>query len=71
MQFDRGFISPYMVTDHEKMTCEYEDPNILITDRKDYFAQTDDPCPRNGLQEGKPLLIIAEDVEGEALAAPS
>jgi len=69
MQFDRGFISPYMVTDHEKMTCEYEDPNILITDRKIPALKQMIPILEMASQEGKPLLIIAEDVEGEALAA--
>jgi len=69
MQFERGFISPYMVTDHEKMTCEYEDPHILITDRKITSLKQMIPILEMASQEGKPLLIIAEDVEGEALAA--
>jgi len=58
-----------MVTDHEKMTCEYEDPNILITDRKITSLKQMIPVLEMASQEGKPLLIIAEDVEGEALAA--
>jgi len=69
MQFDRGFISPYMVTDHEKMTVEYEDPAILITDRRISTLKQMIPILETVAQEGKPLLIIAEDVEGEALAA--
>lgn len=69
MQFDRGYISPYMVTDPEKMACEYEDPYILITDRKISSLKQIIPILEATAQEGKPLLIIAEDVEGEAQAA--
>jgi chaperonin GroEL len=69
MQFDRGFISPYMVTDHEKMTAEYEDPSILVTDRRISTLKQMIPILEMAAQDGKPLLIIAEDVEGEALAA--
>ena len=68
MQFDRGYISPYMVTDQERRVVEFEDPYILITDRK---IQTLDLIPVLEMiaQAGKPLLIIAEDVDGEAQTA--
>jgi chaperonin GroEL len=69
MQFDRGFISPYMATDHEKMICEQEDPYILITDKKLSSMKELVPLLEKVAQEGKPLLIIAEDIEGEAQAA--
>ncbi|OPY37062.1 MAG: Thermosome subunit [Methanoregula sp. PtaU1.Bin051] len=69
MQFDRGFISPYMVTDHEKMVCEYEDPFIFITDKRISSIKQIVPILELAAQEGKPLLIIAEDVDGEAQAA--
>jgi len=69
MQFDRGFISPYMVTDQEKMVCEYEDPYILLTDRKISSIKQIVPILELVAQEGRPLLIIAEDVDGEAQAA--
>ncbi len=69
MQFDRGYISPYMVTDHERMTWEYEDPYILITDRRISSLRQMVPILEMVAQEGKPLLIIAEDIEGEAQAA--
>ncbi len=69
MQFDRGYVSPYMVTNHEKMTCEYDDPYILITDRSITSLKQMIPILEIAAQEGKPLLIIAEDVEGEAHAA--
>lgn len=68
MQFDRGYISPYMVTDADKMEAVMSDPYILITDRK-IGAITDLlPALEKVVQAGKELLIIAEDVEGEALA---
>ncbi|MEW6173302.1 MAG: chaperonin GroEL [Bacillota bacterium] len=68
MNFDRGYISPYMITDPERMEAILSDPYILITDKK-VSAITDIlPLLEKVLQTGKPLLIIAEDVEGEALA---
>ena len=68
MQFDRGYLSPYMVTDAEKMVAELEDPYILITDKKVSSIQDLIPVLEKVMQSGKPLLIIAEDIEGEALA---
>ncbi|NMB12584.1 MAG: chaperonin GroEL [Firmicutes bacterium] len=68
MQFDRGYISPYMVTDAERMEAVLEDPYILITDRKIGSIQDLLPVLEKMIQVGRPLLIIAEDVEGEALA---
>lgn len=68
MNFDRGYISPYMITDPERMEALLSDPFVLITDKK-VSAVTDIlPLLEKVLQSGKPLLIIAEDVEGEALA---
>jgi chaperonin GroEL len=68
MNFDRGYISPYMITDPERMEAILTDPYILITDKK-VSAVTDIlPLLEKVLQSGKPLLVIAEDVEGEALA---
>ena len=68
MQFDRGYISPYFVTNAEKMRAELEDPYLLIYEKK--LSALNDPLPllEAVVQTGKPLLIIAEDVEGEALA---
>ncbi len=68
MQFDRGYISPYMVTDNEKMEVVYEDPMILITDKKITNIQEILPLLEQIVQGGKSLVIIAEDIEGEALA---
>lgn len=68
MQFDRGYLSPYMVTDTEKMVAELENPYILITDKKISNIQEILPVLEQVVQSGKTLLIIAEDVEGEALA---
>ncbi|MCI1946373.1 chaperonin GroEL [Clostridium luticellarii] len=68
MQFDRGYLSPYMVTDTEKMEATLEDPYILITDKKISNIQDLLPLLEKIVQQGKKLLIIAEDVEGEALA---
>ncbi len=68
MQFDRGYISPYMVTDTEKMEAVLDDAYILITDKKITNIQEILPCLEQIVQQGKKLLIIAEDVEGEALA---
>src|SRR5690625_5235283 len=68
MQFYRGYSSPYMVTDQDSMEAVLEDPYILITDKKITNIQEVLPILEAVVQEGKPLLIIAEDVEGEALA---
>merc|ERR1711965_206130 len=68
MQFDRGYLSPYFVTDSDKMTTELEDPYILIFDKKISNMKDLLPVLEKVVQTGKPLLIIAEDVEGEALA---
>ena len=68
MQFDRGYVSAYMVTDTEKMVAELEDPYILITDRKLSNVQDILPVLEQVVQMGGKLLIIAEDIEGEALA---
>ena len=68
MQFDRGYISPYMVTDTEKMIAELDEPYILITDKKISNVQDLLPVLEQIVQQGKKLLIIAEDIEGEALA---
>jgi chaperonin GroEL len=68
MQFDRGYISPYMVTDTEKMEAVLEDPFILLTDRKVSNIHDLLPLLEKIVQKGKQLLLIAEDVEGEALA---
>jgi chaperonin GroEL len=68
MQFDRGYISPYMVTDTEKMEAVLEDPFILLTDRKVSSIHDLLPLLEKIVQKGKQLLLIGEDVEGEALA---
>ena len=68
MQFDRGYISPYFVTDSEKMRVVLEDPYILINEKKLSNLQALLPVLEAVVQSGKPLLIVAEDVEGEALA---
>ncbi|GGJ79738.1 chaperonin GroEL [Anoxybacillus voinovskiensis] len=68
MQFDRGYVSAYMVTDTEKMEAVLENPYILITDKKISSIQDILPVLEQVVQHGKPLLIIAEDIEGEALA---
>jgi len=68
MQFDRGYLSPYLVTDSEKMTTDLEDPYILIFDKKISTMKDLLPILEKVVQSGKPLLIIAEDIEGEALA---
>src|SRR5690348_6696262 len=68
MQFDRGYISPYFVTNAEKMLCELEEPHILIHEKKLSTLQPLLPLLEAVVQSGKPLLIIAEEVEGEALA---
>ncbi|KPV45015.1 chaperonin GroEL [Alicyclobacillus ferrooxydans] len=68
MQFDRGYSSPYMVTDTDKMEAVLDDPFILITDKKIGNIQEILPVLERVVQSGRPLLLIAEDVEGEALA---
>src|SRR5437660_5278085 len=68
MQFDKGYISPYMVTNAQRMEAVLEEPFILITDKKISSIQELLPILEKVVQSGKPLLIIAEDVEGEALA---
>jgi chaperonin GroEL len=68
MQFDRGYISPYFITNADKMRVELEDPYILINEKKLSSLQAMLPLLEAVVQTGKPLLIIAEDVEGEALA---
>jgi chaperonin GroEL len=68
LQFDRGYLSPYFVTNAEKLLVEFDDPYILIHERKLATLQPLLPILEGVVQSGKPLLIIAEDVEGEALA---
>jgi chaperonin GroEL len=68
MQFDRGYLSPYFITNAEKMICELDDPFILIHEKKLASLQPLLPVLESVVQSGKPLLIIAEEVEGEALA---
>jgi chaperonin GroEL len=68
MQFDRGYVSPYFITDAEKMVCELEDPYILLHEKKLSGLQPMLPLLESVVQSGKPLLIVAEEVEGEALA---
>jgi chaperonin GroEL len=68
MQFDRGYLSPYFVTNAEKMVCELENPFILLHEKKLSGLQTMLPVLEAVVQSGRPLLIVAEDVEGEALA---
>ncbi|HKK79753.1 MAG TPA: chaperonin GroEL [Phaeodactylibacter sp.] len=67
MQFDRGYLSPYFVTDTENMVTEYEDPYILIHDKKISNMQDIVPILEKVVQAGRPLLIIAEDIESQAL----
>ena len=68
MQFDRGYVTPYMVTDTEKMETVYEDCSVLITDKKISVFQDIVPLLESVIQSGRKLLIIAEDVEGDALS---
>lgn len=68
MQFDRGYLSPYFITNADKMVAELEDPYILIHEKKLSSLQALLPILEAVVQSGKPLLIVAEDVEGEALA---
>ena len=67
MQFDRGYLSPYFITDAEKMVADYENPFVLITDKKISNMQDLVPVLEKSLQTGRPLLIIAEDVDSQAL----
>ncbi len=67
MQFDRGYLSPYFVTNTEKMQVEFDSPNILITDKKISSMKELLPLLEKAVQTSKPLLIVAEDIEGEAL----
>ncbi len=68
MQFDRGFLSPYMVTDTDKMVTEFEEPYILLTDKKITNMKQLVPILEMVAESGRPLFIIAEDIEGEAIA---
>merc|ERR1712100_954348 len=68
MQFDRGYLSPYFVTNSEKMITEMDTPHILLFEKKISSLQPVLPLLESVVQSGKPLLIIAEDIEGEALA---
>lgn len=68
MQFDRGYISPYFVTNTEKMVCEFENPYVLIYEKKLSSLQQFLPVLEAVVQSGRPLVIVAEEVEGEALA---
>merc|ERR1712070_110526 len=68
MQFDRGYLSPYFVTDAEKMRATLEDPYILLHEKKLSNLQDMLPILEKVVQSGRPLMIIAEDIEGEALA---
>ena len=68
MQFDRGYISPYFVTNAEKMSCEMEHPYILLFDKKISTLKDMLPILEQTAQSGRPLLIISEDVDSEALA---
>lgn len=69
MQFERGFISPYMVTDHEKMLAEFEEPYILLVDKKISTVKQLIPVLEKVAREGRPLFIVAEDIDGEAQTA--
>src|SRR5207247_11056027 len=68
MQFDRGYLSPYFITNAEKMQVELETPFILLHEKKLSALQSMLPILEAVVQSGKPLLIVAEDIEGEALA---
>src|SRR5690606_20096365 len=68
MQFDRGYLSPYFITNADKMVCELDSPYILFNEKKLSNLQAILPVLEAVVQSGRPLLIIAEDVEGEALA---
>jgi chaperonin GroEL len=68
MQFDKGYISPHFITNHDEMACEIEDPYILVHEKKISAIKDLVPLLEKIAQAGKPILIVAEDVEGEALA---
>ena len=68
MQFDRGYLSPYFVTNPEKMNCEYDNPYILLYDKKISNLQPMISILEAIVQSGRALIIVAEDIEGEALA---
>ncbi len=68
MQFDRGYLSPYFITNADKMVCELENPYILLSEKKVSNLQSMLPVLEAVVQSGRPLLIVAEDIEGEALA---
>src|SRR5260370_39676340 len=68
MQFDRGYLSPYFITNAEKMVVELDDPYILLHEKKLSSLQPLLPILEASVQSGKPLLTIAEDIDGEALA---
>src|SRR5207248_8037572 len=68
MQFDRGYLSPYFVTNAEKMLCELENPHVLLFEKKLSGLQAILPLLEAVVQSGNPLLIVAEEIEGEALA---
>src|SRR6202012_227360 len=68
MQFDRGYISPYFVTNAEKMVAELDEPYILLNEKKLSSLQAMLPLLESVVRSGKPLVIVSEDVEGEALA---
>jgi chaperonin GroEL len=68
MQFDRGYLSPYFITNSDKMTTELENPLILLHEKKLTNLQPMVPLLEAVVQAGRPLMIISEDVEGEALA---
>ena len=68
MQFDNGYLSPYMVSDSERMVVELDNPFVLITDKKISSMKELLPILEKIVEMGRPMLIIAEDVEGEALA---
>ena len=68
MQFDKGYISPYFATDNERMEANFKDPYLLVTDQKISNVQDIVPLLEDVMRSGKPLVIIAEDVDGEALA---
>ncbi len=68
MQFDRGYLSPYMISDSDKMEAVLDNPFILITDKKISNIQEIIPVLEQVVQQGKPILIVAEDIEGDALA---
>ena len=67
MQCDRGYLSQYMVTDNDKMEADLDNPYILVTDKKISNIQEILPLLQSIVEQGRPLLIIADDVDGEAL----